>query len=95
MIGFCIPATDPVGPGDRFFARGLENVKKTPVVAVVTKCDEASPEQVAEQLVAVSALGHSADVVPVSAVTGYRLDVLAECWSRTCPRAWPCTRTAS
>ena len=24
VIGFCIPATDPVGPGDRFFARELE-----------------------------------------------------------------------
>src|SRR3989454_11273449 len=42
VIGFCVPAADPVGPGDRFFARELENVKKTPVVVVVTKCDEAS-----------------------------------------------------
>ena len=78
VIGFCIPATDPVGPGDRFFARELENVKKTPVVAVVTKCDGVSPERVAEQLVAVSALGDWADVVPVSAVTGFQLDVLAD-----------------
>ena len=78
VIGFCIPATDPVGPGDRFFARELENVKKTPVVAVVTKCDQASPEQVAQQLVAVSALGDWADVVPVSAVSGFQLDVLAD-----------------
>src|ERR1700730_3271777 len=66
VIGFCIPATDPVGPGDRFFARELENVKKTPVVVVVTKCDQVPPERVAEQLVAVSELGDWADVVPVS-----------------------------
>jgi GTP-binding protein Era len=78
VIGFCIPATDPVGPGDRFFARELENVKQTPVVAVVTKCDQVSPDQVAEQLVAVNALGDWADVVPVSAVTGFNLDVLAD-----------------
>ena len=76
VIGFCIPATDPVGPGDRFFARELDNVKKTPVVVIVTKCDEVPPERVAEQLVAVSALGDWADVVPVSAVTGFQLDVL-------------------
>src|ERR1700744_1112953 len=57
VIGFCVPATDPVGPGDRFFARELENVKKTPVVVIVTKCDEVPPERVAEQLVAVSELG--------------------------------------
>ena len=77
-IGFCIPAGDPVGPGDRFLARELENVRKTPVVVVVTKCDQVSPEQVAEQLVAVSELGEWADVVPVSAVTGFQLDVLAD-----------------
>src|ERR1039457_1514335 len=78
VIGFCIPAGDPVGPGDRFFARELEHVKKTPVVVVVTKCDEVSPERVVEQLLAVSELGDWADVVPVSAVTGFQLDVLPD-----------------
>jgi len=78
VIGFCVPAGDPVGPGDRFFARELENVKKTPVVVIVTKCDAVSPERVAEQLLAVSELGDWADVVPVSAVTGFQLDVLAD-----------------
>ena len=43
VIGFCIPATDPVGPGDRFFARELENVKKTPVVVVVTNATRRRP----------------------------------------------------
>ncbi|MBV9092582.1 MAG: GTPase Era [Streptosporangiaceae bacterium] len=78
VIGFCVPAADPVGPGDRFLARELGNVPKTPVVAVVTKADLVAPRQVAEQLVAVSELGGWADVVPVSAVTGYQLDVLAD-----------------
>jgi GTPase len=78
VIGFCLPAGDPVGPGDRFFARELENVKQTPVVVVVTKCDLVPPERVAEQLVAASELGDWADVVPVSAVTGFQLDVLAD-----------------
>src|SRR6478672_11820457 len=78
VIGFCIPATDPVGPGDRFFARELENVKKTPVVVVVTKCDGVPPERVAEQLMAVSELGDWADVVPVAAVTGFQLDELTD-----------------
>ena len=89
VIGFCIPATDPVGPGDRFFARELENTKKTPVVAVVTKCDATSPEKVAEQLVAVSALGDWADVVPVSAVTGFNLDVLADVLVSHLPEGMP------
>ncbi|MGH3225375.1 MAG: GTPase Era [Streptosporangiaceae bacterium] len=78
VIGFCVPAADPVGPGDRFLARELQSVRKTPVVLIVTKADQAPPERVAEQLLAVSELGDWADVVPVSAVTGFQLDVLAE-----------------
>ncbi len=78
VIALCIPAGDPIGPGDRFLARELANVRKTPVVVAVTKCDEVPPERIAEQLVAVAALGDWADVVPVSAVTGFQLDVLAD-----------------
>ena len=78
VIGFCVPATEPVGPGDKYLARELAGLKSTPVVAIVTKTDRASQEQVARQLLAVSELGEWADVVPVSAVTGYQLDVLAD-----------------
>jgi GTPase len=78
VIGFCVPAQDPVGPGDKYLARELAGVKSTPVVAIVTKTDQATQEQVARQLLAVSELGDWADVVPVSAVTGYQLDVLAD-----------------
>ena len=77
VVGFCVPAAEPVGPGDRFLARELGGLGKTPVVAVVTKTDLAPREQVARQLAAVSELGDWADIVPVSAVTGYQLDVLA------------------
>ena len=76
VIGFCVPAGDPVGPGDRFLARELDHVGKTPVVAIVTKCDQVPPPRVVEQLTAVSELGDWADLVPVSAVTGFQLDVL-------------------
>jgi GTP-binding protein Era len=78
VIGFCVPAPDPVGPGDRYLAKELAAVKNTPVVAIVTKTDEVPQERVAEQLLAVSQLGEWADVVPVSAVKGFQLDVLAD-----------------
>jgi GTP-binding protein Era len=67
VIGFCVPADEPVGPGDKFIARELAQVKKTPVVAIVTKADLATKSQIAEQLVKVGALGDWADIVPVSA----------------------------
>ena len=78
VIGFCIPAPDNIGPGDRYLAKELAALKGTPVVAIVTKTDEAPPERVAEQLLAVSELGEWADVVPVSAVAGFQLDVLKD-----------------
>ena len=78
VIGFCIPAPDNIGPGDNYLARELAALKGTPVVAIVTKTDDVSQERVAAQLVAVSELGEWADVVPVSAVAGFQLDVLKD-----------------
>jgi GTP-binding protein Era len=47
------------------------------LVAVVTKIDKVPKEKVAAQLVAVNELvGDSAEIVPVSAVTGEQIDVL-------------------
>jgi GTP-binding protein Era len=94
VIGFCVPAGDPVGPGDRFLARELEHVGlyrlgKAPIVAVVTKCDQVPPARVVEQLTAVSELGDWADVVPVSAVTGFQLDVLTDVLTAHLPQGPP------
>ena len=76
VIGFCVPAVDRIGPGDTYLASELAGIGKTPVVAIVTKTDQAAPEQVAAQLTAVAALGDWADIVPVSALARFQLDVL-------------------
>ncbi len=78
VVGFCVPAPDLVGPGDKYLARELAGLTSTPVVAIVTKTDEASQARVAEQLLAVSELGDWADVIPVSAVAGFQLKELAD-----------------
>jgi GTP-binding protein Era len=77
VIGFCVPADQKVGPGDRFIAAELAAVR-APVVAIVTKTDTVSRERVVAQLVAVSELGQWADVVPVSAASGEQIDVLTD-----------------
>jgi GTP-binding protein Era len=77
VVGFCIPADQRIGPGDRFIAAELADVR-APVVAIVTKTDAVSKQRVAEQLVAVSQLGSFADIVPVSAVKGEQVDLLAD-----------------
>ncbi len=78
VIGFCLPALERIGPGDKYLAAELGRIGKTPVVAIVTKTDQASREQIAAQLAAVGQLGDWADIVPVSAVSGFQLDVLAD-----------------
>ena len=82
VVGFCLPADQKVGPGDRFIAEQLkalgEGRHATPVVAVVTKADLVSKQRLAEHLLAVAALGDWADIVPVSATGGYQVDVVAD-----------------
>ena len=78
VIGFCLPAPERIGPGDKYLAAELGRIGKTPVVAIVTKTDQASREQIAAHLAAVGQLGDWADIVPVSAVSGFQLDVLAD-----------------
>jgi GTP-binding protein Era len=77
VVGFCVPADQHIGPGDRYIASELAALR-APVVAIVTKTDAASKRQVAEQLIALSGLGDYADIVPVSAVSGEQVDLLAD-----------------
>jgi GTPase len=79
VIGFCVPADQPVGRGDEFIANELRSVAgRTPVLGLVTKTDVARPEQIAERLTQVAALMEFADVVPCSAVNGFQVDLLAD-----------------
>ena len=91
VVGLCVPADEPVGPGDRFIASEIGGLKAS-VIAVVTKTDLVSKARLAEQLVAVSRLGEFADIVPVSAVTGDQLEVLVDVMGEhlpTSPQLYP------
>jgi GTP-binding protein Era len=78
VVGLCIPAGERIGPGDKYLAAEMAGLGQTPVIAIVTKTDEVGHEQVARQLAAVGELGDWADIVPVSAVSGFQLDVLTD-----------------
>jgi GTP-binding protein Era len=69
VIGFCLPADERLGPGDKFINEQLESFPRAKKVAIVTKIDAASRTAVAEQLLAVSALREWDSIVPVSAVS--------------------------
>jgi GTP-binding protein Era len=76
VVGFCVPADQRIGPGDKFIATELAQLR-SPVIGIVTKTDATSKQRVAEQLLALSRLGDFADIVPVSAVRGDQVDLLA------------------
>jgi GTPase len=79
IVGFCVPADEQVGPGDRFIAKELAKLAgKTPVLGVVTKTDLALPEMIAEQLLALQDVLDFAELIPVSAVDGFQVDTLAD-----------------
>ncbi|KAA9110466.1 GTPase Era [Microbacterium rhizomatis] len=79
VIGFCVPATEKVGPGDRRIAESLSGYPRAKKVAIVTKTDAASRDQVTERLLEVDALRDDwAAVIPLSALTDDQLDVLTD-----------------
>ncbi|BCB79347.1 GTPase Era [Phytohabitans flavus] len=86
VIGLCIPADEPVGRGDRFITGELAELKGT-VLAVVTKADLVDKKRLAEQLLAVSELADFAEVVPVSAVSGYQVETLVDVMTKYLPES--------
>lgn len=72
-IALCIPANEPIGPGDRFIAKAIAALNKKALYAIVTKIDTVDQGQLAQQLMAVSALGEELGIdwraiIPVSAL---------------------------
>lgn len=89
-IGFLVPATEKVGPGDRRIAASLDGYGRAKKIAIVTKVDIASREEITERLIEVDALREDWDaVIPLSAVTDDQLDVLADELLKLMPKGPP------
>ncbi len=83
VVAVCFPADEKIGPGDRFIVTELAKVRRTVTVAVATKTDLVGPERIGEHLLAISRLGEEtgttwAEIVPVSAVAGDQVSLLAD-----------------
>lgn len=94
VIGFCLPADQKLGPGDRFIAKELAEIKKTPKVAIVTKTDLVDSKTLAEQLIAIDQLGRElgiewAEIVPVSAVGDKQVQLVADLLVPLLPKSPP------
>ncbi|HEX6247784.1 MAG TPA: GTPase Era [Nocardioidaceae bacterium] len=83
VVAVCFPANEKIGPGDRFLVNELSKVRRTTKIAVATKTDLATPEQLGEHLLAIQRLAEEtgtewAEIVPVSAVRGDQVQLLAD-----------------
>jgi GTP-binding protein Era len=85
VVGFCMPANEKIGPGDRYINEQLDSFPRAKKVAIVTKIDAASRPAVAAQLLAVSELRDWEAIIPVSATSRIQLDVLASQLIRLLP----------
>ncbi|MFE9423428.1 GTPase Era [Kitasatospora sp. NPDC006697] len=94
VIGFCLPADQKLGPGDKFIAKELAEIKKTPKVAIVTKTDLVDSKRLAEQLIAIQQLGVElgiewAEIIPVSAVGDKQVGLVADLLTKLLPKGQP------
>jgi GTP-binding protein Era len=78
VVCFCTPANEAIGPGDQMIVDEISKFKKTKKIAVVTKQELASKDQVAHHLLEVSKLTQWDEIIPVSAVAGIQVERLVE-----------------
>jgi GTP-binding protein Era len=83
VVAVCFPANERIGPGDRFLVKELAKVRRTTKIAVATKTDLASPDEIGRHLLDIQALGAETgtewrEIVPVSAVAGDQVSLLAD-----------------
>ena len=77
LVALCLPANETLGPGDAYLLEEIKN-SRTPVIAIVTKSDLVTREQLAEHLVEVAQFADFTEIIPVSAATGANVQHLAD-----------------
>ena len=101
VVAVCFPANEKIGPGDRFIVNEMAKVKRTTKVAIATKTDLATPEQIGKHLLDIQAarrrdrhrVGRDRPGVGEERRPGRSCS--RTCWSACCPRARSSTPTAT
>lgn len=78
VVAMCVPADEPVGPGDKFVAKEVAALTGARKVAVITKTDKSGKDEIGGQLLALSRLADWDEVIPVSAVAGDQVALLTD-----------------
>jgi GTP-binding protein Era len=83
VVAVCFPANEKIGPGDRYIVSELAKVRRTTKIAVATKTDLVDGARIGQHLLDIAELGRRtetdwAEIVPVSAVSGDQVQLLAD-----------------
>ncbi len=78
LIAFCTPANEKLGPGDERLIAEIQKFPKAKKIAIVTKTDSVSKERLFEHLMELGKLAEFEEIVPVSALTGEQVELLAK-----------------
>ncbi len=93
VVGFCLPADQKIGPGDRYIADDLKELRgqrsRPAIIAIVTKADLVSRDALGEHLLNVQKFIDADEIVPISAVDGIQLDVLQDVIAAHMPEGPP------
>lgn len=78
IVGFCVPANEPIGPGDRMINEWLDRAPQAKKVALVTKCETVPKPEVAKQLMELETLRDWDVIIPVSSNDEINLEPLID-----------------
>lgn len=84
LVIMTFPANEKIGAGDDHILQILKDSRATKI-AVITKIDTVSKENLPPRLLEVGALADWAEIIPVSAVKGIQIDLLSNLLSKHLP----------
>ena len=84
VVAVCFPANEKIGPGDRFIVNEFGKVRRTIKIALATKTDLATPEQIGEHLLSIQELGVETTPTGPRSSPCQPFRVIRSRWSRTC-----------
>lgn len=90
VVVLCLPADQRIGPGDRFIAERLQDLRRQRLVVAITKADSVTHELVGQRLLEADAFATEmgldvSEFVPVSALDGANVAELAGVLARMMP----------
>ena len=92
VVAICLPANEEIGHGDLFIAKDMASQRSAKKIAILTKTDLVSNEELPPKLLAIAKLAKDAgfawdEVVPLSAKRGDQVALIMELFAKYSPES--------